>query len=162
MIYILYAALNFSLFPFLYIAYADMLTRPQQPNSILPFPFQLIGILPALVSIFMHYKMRSPQKLALQIQDNTPWASAHFNHEILKEMPDKEAKLVTVFPRFMASFTASLALNESIVIFGIIAITLDGISYSQFLISFFTGLTLNLLMFPNLEKLFNEIKLKIN
>jgi len=148
-ILILYGTMISSICIFLGIVEMGII-QPQSEPSSLP-PIHYIGFLFGAASIYLHYKVFTPNSIAEVLVRN-------IRQDSTIDKDDKEAIKNFFYGQYTVKMILKLALNESVCIFGLVGLILGTASKTDFYIHFSVSLFLMLIMKPAPKRSYKEVE----
>lgn len=150
-ILILYLAM-FSSIGLFFVIVETGLIKSLGPSNI-AFPIHFIAIAPAVASLIIHYKLKSPTALA-----KATLAQARSNQEHKSDYSESENRLRFFYPQYLSRLIITLALNESVTILALAGVATGATSMMEFYSNFGVSLILMVVMRPKTQELFSEVE----
>lgn len=126
-----------------------------KPNTgeVIPIPIHYIGLIPAAISIYIHYRLKSPQSLAKGVLQQ-----ARQTTQIRDDYDEKENRMRFFYPQYMVRMILSLAMNEAVTILALVGYLGGATSLMEFYTNFGISVVLMGMMRPQTGPLYKEVE----
>lgn len=137
----------------IFFALVEMGLINNKEEQTIPFPIHYLGLIPAVISLWIHYRLKTPLSLARATLEQSRKAP-----EKKPDYSDIENHMRFFFPQYLNRMVFSLALNESVTILALVGHLSGATSLNAFYANFGISLVLMILMRPSIDDMFKEVE----